>query len=263
MDKEIMEEEIFNVKYIHDVFCEIMECEPWKRKDFKIISLDETDFNNRLIEEEIENDNNISSLYKYFNDGHITLFVNETELQNNPFVVTETIFSQLFDIYNQKINYYYLIKSMIENYSWIKSASRGYNTWMEFQSSYMSYKLSMELFDELDDNPYEYEDFKDNIIEMLKNIDQNEESKKTKFSVIIYIMGKLASYENVLNTQVNSYFQLKKIDTLDMTTIIEGELGRLIDGLYNTLISTLLTNTTVLTYKKIDKLTKKILNVLT
>lgn len=250
--------------YIHDMFCELMECEQWKRKDFKIISLDEKSFSERLIEEEMNNQNNVSSLYKYYNDGHVVLFVNDTGLQNNPFIASETIFSQLFEIYNQKIEYFNNINNMINNFKWMKSIMRGYGTWMDLQSSYMSYKLSIELFNDLSDgeNPYEYNDFKNNILDVLKNIQSNNENKETKFSVIIFIIAKLAIYEESLNSNINNYFKLKKLNTLDMTEIIDGELGKLINDLYNIFIGSLLTNPTVLTFRKIDKITKKIINVL-
>lgn len=252
--------------YVHQLFCEAMECTPLPLENLRIFSLDEIDYFNKMQEEEIDEDN--SSVYKYFEDNYIELYVNETTLNNEPFLATEILFSQLFDIYHQYIPYYQTMIEMVYGNRFTKKSQNGFDYWRQFSSSFMSTKLTKlmygDLLDDEDfDSPYKNNQFIENLKEMLKNIKDDEDTPELKIEIILYILGKLANLEKAMDENIRNLFQVKKLTFLNISEFVEGDLGKEINNLYRTLITSMVTNPHLLIFFKIANSINKITILLT
>lgn len=260
-----MDTKKFDVDFLHNFFCEKTNCKKWSEDDLKVISMDELDYIDKLEEEGIRNPDNISSVYKEFNDGHYELYVNEDSLKEEPFLTTEILFSQLLDFYATIIPFFSNSRGLIEKFSKIKSISDGYNTWFEFSSICMSTRLTQLLFKDADlnfDNPYTDDNYKENIDSLLISIKTSNDFPTDKFSVILYSFGKLANIDPALQEEVKTISQLNKLKFIDISEILDDELGKLTNTLYVLLAKSTTTPPNIALFIKLHKLKTKIINLL-
>lgn len=264
-----METNKFDVDFLHNFFCKIIDCEKLSEDDLKIISLDELDYIDKIEEEAIrlsEDISDISSIYKQFSDGHYEIYVNEDKLKEEPFITVEILFSQLMDFYTMAIPYFINAKGLIEKLNWVKSISNGYNIWYEFSTICMASRVSYILFQDAEidmNNPYSDDNYKENINTLLKSIENNTDSASAKFSIILYSLGKLTNIDPALDAEIKNINQLNKLKFIDVSEIFEKkELGELINELYILLVKSTTTSPNIALFVKLQKLGMKILKLL-
>lgn len=248
--------------YIHDLFCEMMECEKMDEQYFQLHSLDDIDYFNILRDEGID-DSNIAAQYKHFKDGHIEMYVNEYDLNNEPYVSMDVILSQLFDLYSTTMPFYENTYAEAHRIKFIKSASEGYKYWFEFSCSFMSMKLLRLAFADIDlGEEYSDESLTQKYKEILKTIHTSEENIETKISTIIYLFGKLAYLDNISEGEIKSLLKLKKSKFFDINETVDGDLGKAMNDVYQLLIKSSLMPIKIFDYAKLAKLMNKMKTIL-
>lgn len=249
-----------DANYLHQVFCELMECEQLSSQYLRVFSMNEEAYIDKLEQEEIpfDNENLVSSVYKEKNDGKIEIYVNEDALNNNPIYVTDTFYSQLFDLYFYSIPYYQNANNMVYKVRWMKKVQEGFKIWFDFHSIFLASKLTKNLYGEYEDTIDIFDTMEENMLQVLREIKDSEETKEDKMSILLYTLAKLAIFEPGLDLEITNLSQLRKLKTRKINELIEGQLGIDIDKFNNILIQSVLGNINIMLFINLKKLYDKI-----
>lgn len=237
---------------MHDLFCEAMGCEEasWLR----IVSLDDMEYYNKTEKEEVSFD--LPSFYK--KDGNnVNMFVNVDELNSQPFRCIEILFSQLFELYAPTIDFYRQAEFESEKMRIIqgKFAEEGYHTWFEFMNSLVALQIMKENIEYVAIAD-EYQS--DKLIERYESIlkSATNQDNETVYSIIIYVLGKLAYMEPT--SKVKNMAGLKKLKFRDITKLFDGDTGIKANEMYELMMISMYRPLTYFEYVKLGKLSSAI-----
>lgn len=236
-------------EYIHRIFCEILDVTPIK--DLDIIGLDDMEYYQK-VEDEGMGDDTIPAFYKRYSNG-AELFVNEDELNNDPYRVVDVIMTQLFDIYSDTLPMYEQSYEIAHKLP-LRGVDDGYKYWFEFSISYMSMSLLRQAFDpdELFDEHGD-KSLKDRYLQLLSDVTSDEETLDTKVSTVLYLFGKLAYFENMNDVKGFARFFGKKKFT-NINDFVNGEIGKALNNTYQHLMKSVLQPYSSTDYMKLNKL---------
>lgn len=258
MEKENRENKLTG-EGIHGMFCELMECEP--KENLEVVGCADIEYFHRLQSEDVEN-GDIVSQYKETNDG-VIMYVNEDVLNMQPYQSVDIILAQLFDIYIDSFDYYMPFYTEANRFWFIKSAPKGFNYWLQFSSSYMSFLMLRLIFEDVEyvKNEYPNEVLKEQYIEILKELPESDADIDVKISTLIYLLGRLSYLERIPDS-VKTAMQLKKIEILDMTVLMEGKTGILCNALYKIFVKSIIGGLKIQDFMKINKLVEELKTIL-
>lgn len=249
-----------DANYLHQLFCELMGCEQIDSHNLRVFSMNEDAYIDKLQQEEIPFDENnlVSSSYKEKDNGKIEIYVNEDALNDNPIYVTDIFYSQLFDLYCTYIPYYQNANMLVYRVKWLKKVQEGFKIWFDFNSVFLSSKLTKNLYGDFEYTADIFETIEEDMLDVLSNLKDADETKEDKMSVLIYTLAKLDIFEQAIDSEPSSLSQLKRIKTRDISSLIEGELGQDIYKFNNLLVQSVLGNINVILFIKLKTLYDKI-----
>lgn len=259
-----MEENMLTANYLHEVFCEIMECSMFDEDVFQIRSYDDIDFAKKMKKIGMEPDEEKAlemSAVLYPKGNKVVLYTNQTQLDLNPYVAMELIFAKLFDVYKSQMPAYISTYNSVKNFLRFKNVSNAFEIWTSFCTNFFAIKILKNLFDE--DSPYSEEELIPHLETLLSEMKNNEDySAEEKFNALLYVFSNFMAYEPEINSPVQSMHNLKKIKIRDMTPLVGEELGKLYNEFYQELFFTVKASCSLSNMLKINKKANKIIKTL-
>jgi len=234
-----MEENFLTAEALHEIFCNAMECEMLDIQYFKVSSYDEIDFINKLDKEKVNYDRDqlehYSVIVKQSRNNRLRMYVNLTQLNETPYIVIESIFTHLFEIYKNQIPTYIDTYNTVYPFLKLKKIVSAFDVWTGFCADFMAINLLNNIFEDIS-TPYDNEDFIPSLEEILAGISKNVDTdKKDKISTIIYILANFAICEPSFTENITSLHKLKKVPIKDLHVIEQSDLGKLYNKLYRQL----------------------------
>lgn len=185
---------------IHDFFCESVQVEKMDESLLELIELGDFEFYKKVsdIDDSLA-DYPVILLPNQDDPKKYDLLINSDDFENNVLFVSEVLLTQLFKLYNDKIEFYANVKNICKASIFYRHNQIGYDVWIEFTGIFLSLLYTNLLFKD--------EEFKEG--EYPYTADQSEKIgvkllKKTlastniegDFSLLLYAMAKFAAIEN-------------------------------------------------------------------
>lgn len=254
----------FDIEYIHNYFCNIMDVEPFSPNDLEFYIYDDIDYMKRMKEVGISPEEVGVSNYKIFKNGHIELYLNNDLFEENPIFATEIILSQLIEIYSPAIETFTYALETAEKAPFFLKTRDGYNVWFTFTQLTLCSKISYSMFGhiEIEGNPFEEDVIVENMSNIINELKEDESDKETKFSTLLYALAKFASLEECLSKEYTNLLTAMNAKHRNMNEIIDGDISGLINELYSALIKSTIRQVNISDYMKLTSLKKKTINMI-